>query len=112
MTYRRLLLTLGHARRFTETVLDEWIPMPADDEPDAQFIRTIHREIAQQAGPGAKGEIGDADHTELLLADHRLEAAPHLFIDQHARQPAPAQRLGPEGIASLAAALKVAIQVS
>lgn len=39
----------GHARRFTETVLDDWIPMPADDEPDAQFIRAVNRETARQA---------------------------------------------------------------
>ena len=39
----------GRGKRFTETVLEEWIPMPEDDAPEAQFIRTMHIEDARQA---------------------------------------------------------------
>ena len=34
---------------FTETVLDDWLPIPADDQPESQFMRTLRIETAQEA---------------------------------------------------------------
>ena len=34
---------------FTETVLEEWLSISADDQPEAQFIQTMHIETARQA---------------------------------------------------------------
>lgn len=34
---------------FTETVLEEWLPIPTDDQPEAMLIRSMRAENAQQA---------------------------------------------------------------
>ena len=34
---------------FTETVLDDWLPIPTDDQPESQFMRTLRIESAQEA---------------------------------------------------------------
>lgn len=39
----------GRGKRFTETVLEEWLPMPDEDAPEAQFIRTMNIETARRA---------------------------------------------------------------
>jgi RNA polymerase sigma-70 factor (ECF subfamily) len=35
-------------RRFTETTLEDWLPVAAEDEPEAQFMRTIAIDAARQ----------------------------------------------------------------
>ena len=39
----------GRGKKFTETVLEEWLPMSDEDAPEAQFIRTMNIETARQA---------------------------------------------------------------
>ena len=34
---------------FTETMLDDWLPGSPDDQPEAQFMRTLRMETAQEA---------------------------------------------------------------
>lgn len=34
---------------FTDTVLDDWLAIPPEDEPEAQFIRSIRAETARRA---------------------------------------------------------------
>jgi RNA polymerase sigma-70 factor (ECF subfamily) len=34
---------------FTETVLEEWLPISTDDQPEAQFMHSLHIESARQA---------------------------------------------------------------
>jgi RNA polymerase sigma-70 factor (ECF subfamily) len=47
---RHTLYDHYHAQpNFTETVLDEWIAVPVDDQPEAQFIRSMHIETARRA---------------------------------------------------------------
>lgn len=46
---RNLLHDHYGRRRFTETTLEDWLPVTADDEPEAQFIRLVRIEAAQAA---------------------------------------------------------------
>ncbi len=46
---RNLLHDHYGRQRFTETTLDDWLPVPADDEPEAQFIQALQVETARQA---------------------------------------------------------------
>ena len=36
-------------QQFTETLLDEWLPGPSDDQPEAQFMQTMNIETTRQA---------------------------------------------------------------
>jgi len=36
-------------KQFTETMLDEWLPIPTDDEPEAQFMQAMNIETTRQA---------------------------------------------------------------
>ena len=36
-------------QQFTETVLDEWLPIPSDDQPEARFMQTMNIEMTRQA---------------------------------------------------------------
>src|SRR5690606_20929658 len=47
---RHLLYDHYHAHPgFTETVLDEWLSISAEDQLEAQFIRAVHIETTRQA---------------------------------------------------------------
>ena len=39
----------GRQRRINQTVLDDWLPGPADDEPEARFIRSVNVETVRRA---------------------------------------------------------------
>ena len=47
---RHMLYDHYHAHPgFTETVLEEWLPISTDDQPETQFMRSLHIESARQA---------------------------------------------------------------
>ena len=39
----------GKMRRYPVTSLEEWVPSPSDDDPEVQFIRSLHLEQARRA---------------------------------------------------------------